>query len=461
MPGAVLAAVLAVVLAAVLALAAPAAAVEFSGEATTVFRVFDLVRTPIEDQEAVRTWRPIDQTISLHWDEIGERGGWRVDVLVRGRTDLASDGPGAEDDLDVMLARATWRSRSHLLHLTLGRQPSITGFGWRLFDGARIDFPRARRARFFLFAGLPQRPFDNGTPDVDGFTAGGGATLVFPGLGSVGVDAVVRRFEDVTTEETAGLDLVLSPGRWSVAANADWDRLLDRFGETTALVRRRFGEAGRHSLEARWTRVEPIFPADSIWAIFASNPYTERRVAYEHRSASGLVLGASISSDDYEDTGFPGEQDVKRAAVHAAFESNGVRRLVQRGDVGWQDGFSGSRLGGRYDADWNVAPRWRLGAGASVHRYENVYRLTPEDETIALRFRVKHESAGRFDVALQLEQYLGRDRDTLRGSLVVSTRLGKRRAHWPWWDDEWRATEPQGAVAVPPAPRKSPPEGER
>jgi hypothetical protein len=415
--------------------AATAAAGTFAGSATTAVRAFDLVQQPIGDQQAVRSYRPLDQSVVLGFAELGRAGRWSVDVSLRGRVDLATGRSGGEDDFDVLVAQARWRSRADLLHLTVGRQQSITGLGWRVFDGVRADFPKLRRADFFLFAGLPQEPFENGTPDLDSFTWGAGAAVRFPGLGRLGFDGVVRRFEDRTTEETVGLDLDLKRGRTSFGANADYSVLLDRFGETAVVLSRELPKG--HGLEARWTRVEPVFSADSVWAVFASNPYDELRLSWDRRGPRGLDLGAFVSAESYEDTELPGEQDFRRAAFTVAWTGAGTRRASHRGEAGWQDGFSGSRLGGRYDVDADVVPRVRVGGGASIHRYENLYRLTDADQTVSLRARVAYDHFGRWTLAVEAQQLWGRDRDTLRGSLVFSAKLGAARRERPWWGDPW------------------------
>jgi len=407
----------------------------FAGSATTVFRAFDLVQVPIDGQQKVRTYRPLDQTFVLSFADFGRDGRWSADVELRGRVDLATGREGGEDDFDVMVAQVRWRAPSDVVHLTIGRQQSITGLGWRVFDGVRADFPKLARADFFLFAGLPQEPFENGAPDGGSFTWGAGAAARFPGWGRLSLDGVLRRFDGVTTEETAGFDLDLGHRRTRVGVNADYSVLLDRFGETAAVVRQEL--KGGHAIEGRWTRVEPIFDADSIWAVFESNPYDELRLAWEYRGPKGLAVGAYVSDESYEDTDFPGQQDIQRAAVTFSREGKGTRRLSQRGEAGWQDGFSGSRLGGRYDVDVDLAPRVRLGGGAAVHRYENVYRLTDSDETVTVRARLAYDHFGRWTLALEGQQFFGRDRDTTRGTLVFSTKLGAARRERPWWGDPW------------------------
>lgn len=427
---------------ALLAVASAAGAAEFSGEAVTVFRLVDLVQD-IDGVQKVRSYRPLDQLLRLGWHDVGARRAWSVDVALRGRMDLATDLTGGTDDFDVLTAHADWRSPRGLVRLRIGRQQAVTGFGWHVFDGARVDLRAKRRGRFFLHVGFPIDVFENDEPDLGSFTWAAGATALFPGRGSFGVDYEVRRFGAVTTDENAGADLSLTWGRTTLAANADYSVLLDRLGETTTVLRH--GVTRRHWIEARLTRVEPIFPSDSIWAVFDANPYDEARLSWEYRGDTGLRIGAFLSEEDYRDTEFPGPQDVRRVAATFSW-TRGPRRVRHRGELGWQRGFSGSRLGGRYDVDWSFAPRWRAGAGASLHRYENAYRLSEEDETAAVRARVRHDHFGRWDLALEVEQHVGRQRDTLRATLVFGTKLGRARHSRPWWSGRFGESVVRGGA---------------
>ena len=88
--------------------------------------------------------------------------------------------------------------------------------------------------------------------------------------------------------------------------------------------------------------------------------------------------------------------------------------------------------------DVDLNPRWRVGGGVSINRYQNAFRLTDADQDYALRARLSYDHFGRFDVALGLDQYLGRDRDTLRAQLIVRTKLGAARRQRPWWGGHWR-----------------------
>ena len=101
--------------------------------------------------------------------------------------------------------------------------------------------------------------------------------------------------------------------------------------------------------------------------------------------------------------------------------------------------------------DLDVAPRVRLGGGASVYSYENVYRLTDSDQTVGLRARLAYDHFGRWSLAVEAQQFLGRDRDTLRGTLVFSAKLGAARRQRPWWGDPWGPAWGAGT-----APRRGP-----
>ena len=413
---------------------------EWSGRSTTTFRAFDLKQSIVGAPRTVR-YRPLDEMLSVSAWDLGQGRAWRVDVAVRGRLDLAGGQRGGDDDFDVLFANAAWASPRDRVGLTLGRQLAVSGFGWHGYDGARFELSHPRRGKLFAFAGLPVSVFANGAPDTDDLTWGAGGAVVFPSRGSLGVEYEVRRFDHVKTEEWAGLDLNLAWARTRVAANADYSALLGRFGETALVVGHELRP--RHFLEARFTRVEPVFPADTIWAIFATNPYDEVRASYELRGPR-LGLGGYVSREDYMDTDVPGAQGVERAAVTMSF-AGGRRSARHRGEIGWQFGFSGSRLALSADSDLDVAARWRAGGGLSIHRYENVYRLTEEDEQVALRGRLTYDHRGRWDLGCEVEQFFGRDRDVLRAMLVFDVKLGQSRRERPWWGGRWGGAWAGGA----------------
>jgi hypothetical protein len=425
-------------------LACTAFAGTFQGDATTIFRVYDLVHDAdqLDGVQRVRTYRPLDQYLRLSWDQLGAREGWSVDVSLRGRVDLASGKEGVQEDFQVLHAHATWRSPRGTLDLSFGRLRSVVGLGWHAFDGARLDFRRLRRAQFFVQAGLPIPLGENEEPDWSGFTWGAGATFIAPEHGRLGFDYELRRFDGVTTEETLGVDAELSAGRFELAANADYSVPNDRFGETAAVLR--CGLARAQFLEARFTRVEPVLPTDSIFAVFTINAYSETRLSWERRGPKGLDVGAFVSWEDYEDTGLEGEQDIQRAA--ATMRHEGSRRARHRGELGWQSGWSGDDLALRYDVDLDVTARLRVGGGVSVSRYENAYRLDEEDEEAVLRARVWYDHFGRWDLAIGIDQYWGRDRDTTRGQLVFRTKLGAARRERPWWGGHWGAAWAGGSA---------------
>jgi hypothetical protein len=426
-----------------LLLAVPASvpAGSFSGDATTIFRVYDLVQDPelLEGPERVTPYRPLDQYLRLSWDELGARGAWTVDVSARGRTDLGGD-PETQEDFRILHAKVSWRSPRRLVDLSFGRLRSVVGLGWQGFDGLRLDFRKHRLVKLFVQAGLPVDLADSGAPGDDGFTWAGGIAFNSPRHGSVGLDYELRRFDGLTTEETFGLDFDFASGRFSLAGNADYSVPNDRFGETTVVAAWRLERAQR--LEARVTRIEPVLPTDSIFAVFTINPYTETRLSWERRGK--VSLGAFVSRENYENTDREGDEDISRAAVTLRFDK--PRRAKHRAEMGWQDGFSGDRLGLRYDMDYDLNPRWRLGGGASLNRHENAFRLTEADEEVALRARLSYDHHGRFDVAVSVDQYLGRDRDTTRGQLIFRAKLGRARRERPWWGGQWGAAWAGGSA---------------
>jgi hypothetical protein len=447
-----------------------ASGAEFSGSTTTILRGFDVIEPeyegepPTSTRQRVRTYRTLDQYVRLSWDGLGPRKAWEIDLDLRGREDLSTgeaEDPATgrhvgQEDLGVLLAMARWRSEHDHVHVSLGRQRAVTGLRWHSFDGVRLDFPKLQRANFYLIAGLPVDIASYDRIWAEGETYGAGFALAFPQAGSIAFDYERRdidKIEKVLTtsgteewldsiEETLGADLGLSWAGFTLQGNADYSLVEDRFGETTALVRQAF--ARRHVAELRFTRVDPVFATNTIWAVFETNPYDEWRASYEWRADGGWRHGFFAADEDYEDTDLAGPDDMQRAA--ATFAYSGRWNSEHRGELGWQDGFSGSRAAARYDVDANVAPRWRVGGGASANRYENFARLTERDEAFALRARVHHDHDGRWDVGLELEQYFGRDRDTLRATLVFATKLGAARRGRPWWGGRWGEAWDVGAA---------------
>jgi len=432
---------------ALVAAASPSFAGVFSGDATTILRIYDLVQDPdlLPGPDRVTSYRPLDQYLRLSWDQLGARKAWTVDLSFRGRVDLGG-GREIEEDFRVLHAQASWRSPKGSVDLAFGRLRSVVGLGWQTFDGLRLDFRKHRRLKLFVQAGLPVDLAASGEPDTDGFTWAGGLTYSSPERGSVGIDYEMRRFDGLTTEETFGLDFEYAAGRFSLTGNADYSVPNDRFGETTAVASWRMQSAQR--FEARVTRIEPVLPTDSIFAVFTINPYTETRLTWERRGR--VDVGAFVSFENYENTDLGTEEDIRRAAVTLRFD--GPRRARHRGEIGWQSGFSGDRLGFRYDIDYDLNPRWRLGGGASLNRYENAFRLTEADEELALRARLSYDHHGRYDVALSVDQYLGRERDTTRGQLIFRAKLGSARRERPWWGGHWGGAWAGGSATTSESP---------
>src|SRR5688572_21301508 len=96
----------------------PAAlASDFGGSLRTVVRVQDLVQDDVP-VERVRSWRSVDQHARLSWDDVGGRKAWTFDASLRTRFDWQTSeekGHVEDRDLDVLLARASWKSREGLL----------------------------------------------------------------------------------------------------------------------------------------------------------------------------------------------------------------------------------------------------------------------------------------------------------------------------------------------------------
>ncbi len=435
---------------ALLTVAAPAGAVEFSGTATTIARAFDLLHVELRENDQpirrVTPYLPVDQLLTLRWDDAGRRGAWSFDISARYRDDLAGgQSRWQDDDADLLLARARWRSREGLLGLTLGRQQSITSFGWHAFDGARVDFDRAPRMRGFVQAGIPVDLFGGGAPDASDFTWATGVTGILPRAGSIGVDYEIRRDDGHVMEETAGLDAAFRVKRTNIAANADYSLLLATFGETSVSVAQEVRR--RHVVEGRFTRVRPVFPADSLFAVFELNAQDESRLTYEFRGDSGLRVGGFVAREDFEDADLAGPQGIRRLAATLRWE--GARRGVHRSELGWQDGFSGGRVAIAHDSDWALNPRWRVGTGLSIHRFDNRFRLKESDEVVTARARLRHDHDGRWHLALQAEQHVGRDRNTLRGTLVFGVNFGDTRGDLPWWGGAFTGSRPRRAAPSP------------
>jgi len=414
---------------------------EFSGSSTTIFRLFDL---HLPESEDVRPWRPVDQLLTLSWARLGREEAWSIDTTLRGRVDLATDHDGAQEDFQVLHAEASWRSSKGRYGLILGRQRTLTGLGWSAFDGARFDFRPRRRGRLFAFAGLPVPIGENSWPDGDGLIFGGGASYSWPEHGSVALDYESRNEDGIVVSEVLGSDLQLDVGRVSLTANADYSLGQGRFGETNAIAEVRLGR--RHFVEASFRRTQPLFRADSILSVFLANASTEKRAGYEYRGDGRFRIGAFFARENFEDTAVEELQDPERPVRPEDLERfaltatlGGPRESEYLLELAWQEGWAGERLGGRFDASWDWVRGLRGGAGLSVHRYENLHGLTEADEQYSLRARLSHDHRGRWDLGGMIEHFWGRDRDSLRGSLVFRVKLGAARRQRPWWGgrDGW------------------------
>lgn len=424
------------------ALGAPAA--EVSGSATTIFRVYDLLNDEDEQglgTQAVRSWRPLDEILHLSVEDWGGRGAWSFTTDMRGRIDVGG-GPGTQSDFQVLLADVGWRSKSGAIEVHLGRLSSTVGLGWHAYDGARVDFDGAEHVRGFAYAGLPQ-PWgslkepgaDDGDPatlDAD-WTLGAGLALVAPRHGTFGLDYEVSRAGSVTVWEVLGADLSFGTGAFRVSANTDYSLVTEEHHDTAVELQGTID--GRHVVTGRYTRVLPIFAIDTIWNVFEVNPYDEVRVSYEHRGRKRLQWGGYVSHESYEETEYDGPQDMRHAA--ATFTYAAPRHGKFRTELGWQEGWASDRLTLRSDADWDLTPRWRAGAGLSVGRYENAYRLGESDELWSLRARVQHDHAGRWNLAIEVEDYVGEGSNNLRAAMVFGTKFGAARRSRPWWGGRW------------------------
>jgi len=421
-------------------------AAEFSGSATTVVRAFDVLHFELSQQTGgpprVLKFRPVDQYLSFAVDELGRRRAWTLDASLRWRMDLAGDprfdpqlpaddlsDEWQDDDLDLRTLRARWTSRHGLMGLSLGRQPTLVGMGWDAFDGVRLDFPRAPHVKGFVQAGMPVDTWDYGSPDDSGFTWATGVTGVLPRHGSLGVDYELVRSHGIDLEENAGFDLALDFDATRIAANVDYSLIQDIYGETSVELEHAFRQ--RHVVTAGFTRVVPIFRSDEIWSVFEVNGYDEMRLDYQWRGPGRVQVGGFVLREVYDDADLEGLRSIDRAAATLRFE--GRREAVHRSEIGWQHGWSGDRLALRHDSDWAITPRLRVGAGASLHRYENRYRLVEDDQVVALRGRLQFAGDARWALGLEVEQYFGRDRDATRGMLSFTTRFGTRRHGLPWW----------------------------
>lgn len=435
-----------------LALGEPVGAVRLSGRATTVVRLHDLHLPEFED---VRSFRSVDEIVHLSLRDLGRRRAWDVDVTLRGRLDLATGVGSAQEDLQVLVARASTLLRGGDLRLTIGRQRSLTGLGWSPYDGVRLDVRGLRRARFFVFAGLPVETGRHAWPDADGHAYGAGASVSWPRRGSFGLDYELRNREGTTVEEAVGADLRLEAARTRFVANADYSLLQATFARADVALEQRVGR--RHSLEARVTRTRPVFPADSILAVFVSNPSTETRLSYAFRGKQDLEIGFFVSREDFRDTKNPDvpavderdlPEDIERVAVSASFD--GPRRGRHFIEAGWQRGWSGTRLGGRADSDVDLVKGLRIGGGVSVHRYQNLHGLTAEDEQVSFRLRLSHDHRARWQLSGSVEYFLGQERDSLRGVVVFSVNLGEARRRRPWWGGLFDRSWPGGAPRAEP-----------
>jgi len=227
------------------------------------------------------------QDLSLTAWGLGVRG-LSVTGLVRARVRLAGDfvWPRSDDAFDALLGYAELqRGRTRV---RLGRQETLSGLGFRGFDGASARWATGAGLALEGFAGRSLarglyepvhealRGIEDFLPDRNAFLLGGVASARRGGT-SVGLRYQREVWSDRSglLEERASLDAfstALRPVR--LEGTLEWDLALGRLGTSRATVG--YPVAGRPlAFEATVRRYVPHFPLYTIWGFFSPVPHHE------------------------------------------------------------------------------------------------------------------------------------------------------------------------------------------
>lgn len=146
-----------------------------------------------------------------------------------------------------------------------------------------------------------------------------------------------------------------------------YDLLVGTLDEVHAGVRVR---RGAHAVEPEVYYSMPVFDGDSIFNVFASDPFVDLRVTYDLRPAGHAMSGFARAWTRRFLAGADGYAAVASGAQLGAGYRPGAH-LQARLDLFHEDGYGGGRSGGYGAAFWQVRPSTGVRARASVVRFDD------------------------------------------------------------------------------------------
>ncbi|ACY16079.1 hypothetical protein [Haliangium ochraceum] len=201
---------------------------------------------------------------------------------------------------------------------------------------------------------------------------------------------------------------------------------LGRTSDAHAGVRVRYGS---HAIEPEVYYRAPIFDADSIFNVFATEPYTDLRLTYELQPerwpARGYVRGWARRyrpADDDEREAASGEYDDWAGGAQLGLGYRPRSEIETRLDLFHEDGYGGRRSGGFGGLGWqlarNTGVRGRVGLVSLDERTPDARTnevFTLRDVHLALQAGASHRINAGVLVHVLLEHDLSRyDRDQVR-----------------------------------------------
>lgn len=292
-----------------------------------------------------------------------------------------------DNRFEILVGSLEGRNLFGFLDFSLGRQYDFELYDFFAYDGLRVRL----NAPFHLFVeshvGLQvdrTRPFSLTVFETDG-TSGDSADDEAPNAAygiAIGIDdpghfSLRLAYRGVASRAAAEVGQADErPSTWAMDqeilfAGASWvvpvfgtrvggalryNAITASFDEIQASVGQRISQGHRVDLE--FLRSRPHFDGDSIFNVFALEPFHELAGRYSLRLARRLLLEARVGyrwlwlADD--ESGDPGSLSI---ATTAAWRGE---RIYGAADFFWLDGRAGRRFGGELTGRW-LSSRWFFG----------------------------------------------------------------------------------------------------
>jgi hypothetical protein len=329
-------------------------------------------------------------------------------------------------DLDVLYAYLGGRGIGGFLDFELGRQAVVEPFEWLSFDGLTVHAHTPLGVTVEARAGLRvsgDSPVASSTTELDGTSLAqcaefDGATWT---LGVTGFGVACRQREAL--QPTFGFALASEPGTWGgarlsyrrtssrtdeavfgptlaplapawgvdeevatasfqlnllgarvvPAAAARWNFLVGQPDETRAWVRFAFADQG---VTPEYRYSFPTLDGDSIFNVFALEPYQDLRLTWDVWPGRGTlrgygrVLGRRFAQ---------GDEGADAAGAGAGLRWRPSDRGRARLDLSYEDGFGGLRAGADATTRWRVRETLELEGRLTVVQWQS-----PDDANAAL-----------------------------------------------------------------------------